>query len=110
MRTSNLHFLIITLACILFACKDNNDIEPDANDAFVGSQRLITLSSEMDKFSGTDFECVIKAEDGTIFRRRGNHVRSGNTSLLTLDTGLRTGTYRLLALEVPTIENGTDTV
>ena len=28
MRTSNLHFLIITLACILFACKDNNDIEP----------------------------------------------------------------------------------
>ena len=39
MRTSNLHFLIITLACILFACKDNNDIEPDANDAFVGSQR-----------------------------------------------------------------------
>ena len=29
---------------------------------------------------------------------------------LTLDTGLRTGTYRLLALEVPTIENGTDTV
>lgn len=43
MRTSNLHFLIITLACILFACKDNNDIEPDANDAFVGSQRLITL-------------------------------------------------------------------
>ncbi len=110
MRTSNLHFLIITLACILFACKDNNDIEPDANDAFVGSQRLITLSSEMDKFSGTDFECVIKAEDGTIFRRRGNHMRSGNTSLLTLDTGLRTGTYRLLALEVPTIENGTDTV
>ena len=110
MRTSNLHFLIITLACILFACKDNNDIEPDANDAFVGSQRLITLSSEMDKFSGTDFECVIKAEDGTIFRRRGNHIRSGNTSLLTLDTGLRTGTYRLLALEVPTIENGTDTV
>ena len=104
MRTSNLHFLIITLACILFACKDNNDIEPDANDAFVGSQRLITLSSEMDKFSGTDFECVIKAEDGTIFRRRGNHMRSGNTSLLTLDTGLRTGTYRLLALEVPTIE------
>lgn len=63
----------------------------------------------MDKFSGTDFECVIKAEDGTIFRRRGNHIRSGNTSLLTLDTGLRTGTYRLLALEVPTIENGTDT-
>lgn len=110
MRTSNLHFLIITLACILFACKDNNDIELDANDAFVGSQRLITLSSEMDKFSGTDFECVIKAEDGTIFRRRGNHMRSGNTSLLTLDTGLRTGTYRLLALEVPTIENGTDTV
>lgn len=110
MRTSNLHFLIITLACILFACKDNNDIEPDVNDAFVGSQRLITLSSEMDKFSGTDFECVIKAEDGTIFRRRGNHMRSGNTSLLTLDTGLRTGTYRLLALEVPTIENGTDTV
>ena len=65
MRTSNLHFLIITLACILFACKDNNDIEPDANDAFVGSQRLITLSSEMDKFSGTDFECVIK-ENGTL--------------------------------------------
>ena len=61
MRTSNLHFLIITLACILFACKDNNDIEPDANDAFVGSQRLITLSAEMDKFSWTDFECVIKA-------------------------------------------------
>lgn len=110
MRTSNLYFPIIILAYILFACKDNNDIEPDANDAFVGSQRLITLSSEMDKFSGTDFECVIKAEDGTIFRRRGNHMRSGNTSLLTLDTGLRTGTYRLLALEVPTIENGTDTV
>lgn len=110
MKKSNLLFLLLCITALLYACNDREDVvNPNENDAFIGAQRLITLSTEMDKFTGTDYVCVIKAEDGTVFRRSGKHIRSGKQSLLTLNTGLRNGTYRLLALEVPTVDNGTDT-
>lgn len=110
MKKSNILFMLLCIATLLFACNDRDDVvNPNDNDAFVGAQRLITLGAEMDNFTGTDYVCVIKAEDGTVFRRSGQHIRSGKQSLLTLDKGLKNGTYRLLALEVPSLENGTDT-
>lgn len=111
MRKKNLLIVAVCIASMLFSCNDSNSPDsPLPDDAFVGSQRLITLGVEMNGFNEGEYECVIKAEDGTIFRRSGVHVRSGMNSLLTLDTGLKSGTYRLLSLEVPKVENGTDTV
>ena len=104
----------LVLACMAactVSCSDTKDepVGPVPADAYIGTQRQITLGAVMDGFSGADFECVIKAEDGTIFRRSGRHVRTGGRSLLTLDTGLKTGIYRLLALEIPSsdAESGT---
>lgn len=61
-------------------------------------------------FHSPEYVCKIKAEDGTVFTRKGLHVRLDGQSILTLHTGLKKGVYRLLALEFPDLgETSSDT-
>ena len=87
-------YLIVTvcIAMAMFSCDDTNEpSRPVPTDAYIGTQRQIILGAEMKGFTGIDFECVIKAEDGTVFRRSGSHIRINGKSILTLDTGLKSG-------------------
>lgn len=106
-------FRLMTALCaatLLWSCNDRDDvIDPTEDDAFVGEQRVITLGAEMEDFGYSEYVCYIKAEDGTIIKRRGVHSREGEESRLMLNTGLRAGTYRLLALDVPVEVHGSDT-
>lgn len=102
---------LIYLGCIcaLFtACHDKDepiDIPDDSNILFAGENRTITLQDQTKNFHSSEYRCKIKAEDGTIFTRQGEHVRLGGLSTLTFQTGLRPGIYRLLALEYPELNN-----
>lgn len=102
---------LIYLGCIctLFtACHDKDepiDIPDDSNILFAGENRTITLQDQTKNFHSSEYRCKIKAEDGTIFTRQGEHVRLGGSSTLTFQTGLRPGIYRLLALEYPELNN-----
>lgn len=102
---------LIYLGCIcaLFtACHDKDepiDIPDDNNILFAGENRTITLQDQTKNFHSSEYRCKIKAEDGTIFTRQGEHVRLGGSSTLTFQTGLRPGIYRLLALEYPELNN-----
>ena len=101
MKKSHL-LLIFCIAILSVACNNTDEpVGPPAGDNYVGSQRCITLGAVAQDFYGTEYECIIKSEDGTIFSRTGRHERHGSSSVLTFDTGLRSGVYRLLALRVP---------
>lgn len=95
----------------LSACSDDEPTitPPVQEEDFAGEQRVITIVEALDDFRQADYQCVIKAEDGTIITRSGVHQRIEGKSILTLDTGLRPGTYRLLYLQTPLID-GTDTL
>lgn len=109
-RMTKYLIVLVCIAMAMFSCDDTNEPnKPVPTDAYIGTQRQITLGAEMKGFTGIDFECVIKAEDGTVFRRSGSHIRINGKSILTLDTGLKSGVYRLLALEVPTVDAESDT-
>lgn len=106
-----LHWLLYYLGCIcmLFtACQDHDepvDAPESGNELFAGKNCTITLQEQTKNFRSPEYRCIIKAEDGTIFTRKGEHVRFGGHSTLTFDTGLRPGIYRLLALEYPEVSD-----
>ena len=114
MRKTNWPFYLYSLcAILLFACQNDNDpkITPSENeDTFVGDQHVITLRDETEDFRYSNFTCTMSTEDGTIISRKGEHIRIEGKSILTLDTGLKKGIYRLLYLMAPIMpENGADT-
>ena len=71
----------------------------------LGKTGLLLCKDQTKNFHSSEYRCKIKAEDGTIFTRQGEHVRLGGSSTLTFQTGLRPGIYRLLALEYPELNN-----
>ena len=111
-----IHHNLLICAIIVFStlglgsCSDDEpQIAPQPiEDDFAGSQREIILSDGLEDFHQQNYQCVIATEDGTIITRSGTHRRVSNSATLTLDTGLRAGTYRLLYLKTPEVE-GNDT-
>ncbi len=110
-----LHWLLyLGCICILFAaCHDEDepiDFPEESNILFAGENRTIMLQEQTKNFHSFEYRCKIKAADGTIFTRLGEHVRLEGQSTLTFRTGLKPGIYRLLALEYPeTISASSDT-
>lgn len=112
-KVNGLFYLYSLCAIIAFACQDDHEPEntpPEGGDTFVGTQHVITLRDETEDFRYSDFTCTMSTEDGTIITRTGEHIRLEGKSILTLDTGLRKGIYRLLYLTAPILpETSTDT-
>ena len=101
-------FYLGCVCTILAACQDSLEPEvvPDnAEDLFAGANRTIVLQQQTGGFHYPEYVCRIKAADGTVFSRKGSHVRLDGQSILTLHSGLKEGIYRLLALEVPIVED-----
>lgn len=115
----NKHFtwFIFHLCCIcgllLTGCSDDESggstLVPSGEDSFVGDSRIVRLTEETEDFRSNTFKCDILAENGTIITRRGDHVRLGQESTLTFETGLKPGIYRLLCLKTPEVEDGDTT-
>ena len=111
-----LHWLFyLGCICTLFtACQDKDEPidtpEDSDRELFAGENRTIILQQQTKGFHSPEYVCKIKAEDGTVFTRKGLHVRLDGQSILTLHTGLKKGIYRLLALEFPDLgETSSDT-
>lgn len=105
--------LCLCILCGLFALSCQDDTEPKAappnpDDPYAGEQYIITLKDETEDFRYNEFNCFLQAEDGTIFKRKGDHLRLDGKSVLTFETGLKDGIYRLLYLQAPSI-SGSDT-
>lgn len=102
--------LYLACTCALFAaCHDDDEpIYPpeDNNVLFAGENKVITLQEQTKNFRSPEYRCKIKAGDGREFTRIGDHVRLEGLSILTFQTGLKPGIYRLLALEYPELTAG----
>ncbi len=112
MKNVNWQIFVYCLCLLtLFACQEEDDqtiTPPGAIDLYEGSQNVITLQYETEDFHYPEFICTMSTEDGTIISRQGEHIRLEGKSILTFDTGLKAGIYRLLYLKAPDIA-GTDT-
>ena len=106
--------LYLACTCALFAaCHDDDEpIYPpeDNNVLFAGENKVITLQEQTKNFRSPEYRCKIKAGDGREFTRIGDHVRLEGLSILTFQTGLKPGIYRLLALEYPELTAGSSVV
>ncbi|WP_165157589.1 hypothetical protein [Parabacteroides sp. ZJ-118] len=100
-------------AVLLSACQEEENPLPalgGAGDPYDGPQHVITLRQETEDFHFAEFVCRISTEEGTTITRKGEHLRLDGTSILTLETGLKAGVYRLLSLEAPVVSAAADTV
>lgn len=98
-------FYGLSLCASFVACSD--DYEPaESNNAvlFAGNGRTIVLQRGAADFTSASYVCRIKAADGSVFERSGEHVQLSNQNVLTLQTGLRQGVYRLLALKYKEVD------
>lgn len=97
--------IVCAITC-LHACSDDDPVPVSpVVDEYIGEHRVITLTEGLEDFHHASFNCALKAPDGTIITRSGKHKRIDGCTQLTLDTGLRSGTYRLLYLLAPDLEN-----
>lgn len=109
------NWLLFSLLCFLIpfsSCQDKDvekGLQPDENQLFLGTQRVITFKNETKDFHYRDFICRLKAGDGTVFTRKGEHLRMNGESILTLCAGLMSGEYTMLALQYPVVEATGDT-
>lgn len=105
----NFHWLFcLGCICALFAaCHDDDESMGGSADLFVGNARTIVLQQQAEGFHSPEYTLNIKAEDGSVFTRSGEHVRLANKSVFTLQTGLKKGVYRLLALKYPHVDIAT---
>ena len=103
--------LYLVCTCALFAaCHDDDEPiyppEEDNNVLFAGENKVIILQEQTKNFRSPGYRCKIMAGDGREFTRIGDHVRLEGSSILTFQTGLKPGIYRLLALEYPELTAG----
>ncbi len=98
---------------LLVGCSDDENeggsLVPPGSDSFVGDGRIVRLTDETEDFHSSVFKCDVLAEDGSILTRSGEHVRLGQESTLTFETGLKPGIYRLLCLKTPEVVDGDTT-
>lgn len=101
-----LAFFCLTL--MLSGCSDDNPVNPseeEGDDKYIGTTRELVLGPEANGFNSTSFTLTLEAPDGSVITRDGSHLRRDLKSLLTLNTGLADGEYRLLYFEYPISEN-----
>ncbi len=101
-------FAFAGLAFALTGCNDDNPLNPsDENgpDKYIGATRELILGPEATGFNSSSFTLTLQAPDGSIISRDGSHLRKDLKSILTLNTGLANGEYRLLYFEYPIADN-----
>ncbi|MDE6793047.1 MAG: hypothetical protein K2J48_08205 [Muribaculaceae bacterium] len=77
----------------------------EGTDKYIGPTSEMTLGPETAGFQSPSFTLAIEAPDGSVIKREGSHLRTGQQSHLNLTSGLADGIYRLLYFEYPIGEN-----
>ena len=101
--------LITCYALLLASCSDDvlDTKNPEVEDGYVGALKAITLAEGMEEFRQPEFKLVLATESGDKITRTGKHSHIGGESHLALNEGLKSGTYRLLYLSYPKIDEET---
>ena len=101
--------LITCYALLLASCSDDvlDTDNPEVEDGYVGALKAITLAEGMEEFRQPEFKLVLATESGDKITRTGKHSHIGGESHLALNEGLKSGTYRLLYLSYPKIDEET---
>lgn len=97
-------FLFLLLSAFLL-CTCNDDVEFDSipleeQDEFAGELKKFILQKETADWEDGAFRLKIMTEDGKIIVRSAEHKRSSEESLFKMNTGLKTGIYRLLSADI----------
>ena len=105
-------FRLLFLSCfalLLASCSDDvlDTDNPEVEDGYVGALKAITLAEGMEEFRQPEFKLVLATESGDKITRTGKHSHIGGESHLALNEGLKSGTYRLLYLSYPKIDEET---
>ena len=92
---------MLLTATLLIAC-ENNEIEPGGSnqEAFEGTAKTIVFCGATRNLSATYGDCLLKAANGLIFMREFTHIQENGHSKITLNRGLKEGSYTLLAFKV----------
>ena len=100
--TRKLLFLLLSVV-LLCACNDNlefNSIPLEEQDEFAGELKKFILQKETAAWEDGVFRLKIMTEDGKIIVRSAEHKRSSEESLFKMNTGLKSGIYRLLSADI----------
>lgn len=87
---------------ILLGCSDDKNVQESStstNDIYEGIHDQISFTKETKDFTYGDLIFYIKTPDGNIIQRNAKHKRISNTSLFSMERGLKEGKYQLLYLE-----------
>lgn len=87
-------FLLVALAS--WSCSEKENITSIDTDSYAGNFTNFLLNQEAEGLSQGDISIAILAEDGTVFTRDANHLRSDGISTIRMQIGLKEGVYRLL--------------
>lgn len=98
--------VIASCAYIVFSlvsCRDDDDssvvpFPEQTDDEFSGPYYQFLLSQETEGLNFQNIRLLIQSEDGKEFERYATHTRDGSLSRFNLSSGLKEGTYRLLAI------------
>lgn len=89
------------LLLLVLACVDDKDVPstPSENeDLYTGIYNEIYLNQQTSTFRSSELTMRIQTSSGDIIERNATHQRQDGQSLFLLNTGLKTGSYRLLEL------------
>ena len=92
---------LLLIVLLFFACTENHEIPEkpsDCQDLYVGDYNEISLNKQTAAFRESDLTILIQTASGEIIERQASHQRLDGQSRFTLNTGLTTGSYRLLEL------------
>lgn len=101
--------IFLSFFVLLAGCSDDSSARPDDStneDAYVGRYSEITLSAEGEGLPRDDVRLIIQAPDGHDITRQAVHRRNGATSVISMSKGLKSGIYRLQAVEKGDVEVG----
>lgn len=96
-------FLCCCLFFALSACNDDEQLAPtplEEQDEYMGNLKNFNLQEETAAWEDGVFRLNIMTEDGRVIVRNIEHKRSAGLSSLRMNTGLKSGTYRLLSADM----------
>ena len=99
------------IAMLFIACDKDMSVAPNntEKDTNEGDAKELYFTTSTENLVATEGVCILKDSNGVFFKRNFTHIRENGKSKITLNKGLRDGTYMLLYFKVEQIDGEADT-